>query len=109
MTSDEQQQSVWNRQLSARGKVIIFVGLLLFTVSPILSALTASAIARWCGSRLDEANVHPCIILGVDAGGLLYKMFVAGWLAMFTIPLGLILIVAITIQMLSERKRQAPR
>jgi hypothetical protein len=109
MTPNEQQQSVWNRQLSARGKVIIFVGLLLFTVSPILSAMTASGIARLCGSRLDESGVHPCIILGVDAGGLLYRMFVAGWLAMFTIPFGLLLTVAITIQMLSERKRQAAR
>ena len=109
MTSNEQQQSVWNRQLSTRGKVIIFIVLLLFTISPILSAMTALAIARWCGSRLDESGAHPCIILGVDAGGLLYEMFVAGWLAMFTIPLGLILIVAIIIQMLSERKRQVAR
>jgi hypothetical protein len=36
----------------------------------------------------DEASVHRCVILGIDIGGLLALMFVAGWFALATIPLG---------------------
>ena len=90
MSPNEQQpkQSSMDREISLRGKVIIYVVLLLFTFAPILSAMIASAVASCCGARLDESGVHPCVILGVDVGGVLYKMAVAGWFALLTVPVG---------------------
>lgn len=40
---------------------------------------------------MDESSSHPFIIGGVDFGGLLYAMFVAGWLSLLTIPVGLMI------------------
>jgi hypothetical protein len=54
---------------------------------------------------VDEAGSHPCIIGGVDFGGLLYAMFLAGWVRLFTIPLGLIIMLVWTVMFVTERKR----
>jgi uncharacterized membrane protein len=61
---------------------------------PLLTLLSAVLFASAFGCLLDEGSIHPCIVLGVDFGGLLYPMAVGGWFVMFTIPLaGLALIV----------------
>ncbi|GAA5514459.1 hypothetical protein Dcar01_03215 [Deinococcus carri] len=62
----------------------------LFTFGPLLSVLLASAVATTHGCALDEGSVHPCIIAGWDAGGLLYGLGVLGWLMLVTLPLGAI-------------------
>jgi hypothetical protein len=68
--------------------------ILLFGALPLLSLLLAMTIASPFGFQLDEGNVHPCVIFGLDFGALLYAMAVSGWFALFTMPLaGLALIV----------------
>src|SRR5262249_53017902 len=61
---------------------------------PVLSMLAASAIARSHGCKLDEGNAHPCVVLGVDLGKLLYSMAVMVWLALMTVPIGAIALAA---------------
>ena len=68
--------------------------ILLLGAFPLLSLLLAVLFASAFGCQLDEGSVHPCLILGLDFGGLLYPMAVGGWFVVFTIPLaGLALIV----------------
>ncbi len=42
------------------------------------------------GCRLDEAGTYPCVVAGVDVGGLLSFLFVLGWLMLVTIPVGVL-------------------
>jgi len=53
------------------------------------AAITAAGgfSLRPFGCQLDEGSVHPCVVLSLDFGGLLYPMAVGGWFVMFTIPL----------------------
>lgn len=83
--------------MTARIVIWGYVFLILYTISPILSVLISSAIAGALGAQLDEGSQHPAYLLGVDIGGLLSMMFVMGWLALVTIPTGLIALVAFTI------------
>ena len=108
MSSAQQAKaSIMSRQLSARGIFIAYLVIVLFAAAPILSVVIASGIAHAYGARLDEAGSHPCVVHGVDIGGLLYDMFVAGWFMLLTIPLGLLSILALTIMVLKERKQNA--
>lgn len=76
------------RFLSVRGMAWMLAAIILFTTAPILSLLLSSGIASWQGCHLNEAAAHPCVVLGIDIGGLLTFMFVAGWLALMTMPAG---------------------
>lgn len=69
--------------------VVIFI-ILTLAISPFLVTMTAGTIANHYGCDLDEGSIHPCIVNGVDIGGTLYTMGVLGWLALGTIPLGMI-------------------
>lgn len=59
-----------------------------FALLPIISVITSIGIASIAGCHLNEASAHPCAVLGVDIGRLLALMFVAGWFALATVPLG---------------------
>jgi hypothetical protein len=87
----------------------IYSLIVLFTTAPIISVVIASTIASKCGCRLDEGNVHSCMVLGHDLGPLLYQMFVAGWFMLLTIPSGLLAFVAFTITVVVEAKRARKR
>ena len=82
----------------------IYLLILLYMLAPILCVLLASAVASATGSRLDEGNAHPCIILGCDFGWLLYALFVSGWFVFLTVPTGLLAIV-VTILVRGFRRR----
>ncbi|MDX2288970.1 MAG: hypothetical protein NW217_09140 [Hyphomicrobiaceae bacterium] len=75
---------VWFRSIAG---VIVLV-----LISPILSAVIAGWIASSNGCTLNEGNVHPCLINGVDWGDTLYTMFVVAWLGLATIPYAVILL-----------------
>ena len=80
----------WSRGLNAKALALI----LLFGAFPLLTLLSAVLFASAFDCQLDEGSIHPCVVLGLDFGGLLYPMAVGGWFVMFTIPLaGLALIV----------------
>jgi hypothetical protein len=78
------------RHILFHGLVILFI--LVLAISPLLSAMLAGTIANNYGCDLDEGSVHPCIVNGNDIGDTLYTLGVLGWLALGTIPLGLIAI-----------------
>ena len=88
------------RSLKKKTIFVIYLVFILFTTAPILSVLIASGIATSCGCKVDEGSAHPCIIYGVDIGGLLYKMGVAGWFMIVTIPIGLIGLFLFTLYLL---------
>jgi hypothetical protein len=64
------------------------IAILLFALLPIISVMVSSGIASLASCQLNEAASHSCVVLGVDIGGLLTLMFVAGWLALATVPAG---------------------
>jgi len=71
--------------------LVIFI-ILLLAISPLLSAMLAGTIANRYGCELDEGSIHPCVVDGNDIGDTLYTLGMLGWLALGTIPLGLIAI-----------------
>ena len=86
-----------DRVFGMRRNFALFVFILLYTIAPILSVLLSSAIASTLGCELNEGDVHPCNCFGMNIGGLLTTMFVSGWLALVTLPTGLIAMIAFPI------------
>lgn len=80
--------------------VLVYVAIALVAVAPLIPVLLASAIASATGTRLNEAQAQPCIVLGKDISGLLYSMFMMGWFGMFTFPLGLLAAVGYSLYLL---------
>jgi hypothetical protein len=68
--------------------------ILLFGAAPVISVLIAATVANVQGCQLDEGNVHPCVVLGADLGGLLYGMGVLGWMALMTVPMAALALLA---------------
>ncbi len=67
---------------------LILVGIIAVAAAPVMSVAVASGIASANGCKLNEADAHPCVLLGFDWGGVLYGMFVMAWFAIATVPLG---------------------
>ena len=88
---------------------IAYSALLLFTIAPILSAFLADLIAAIFGATLDEGSAHPCLVGAYDLGPLLYSMLVYGWLMLMTVPVGIILILALTISLVVARRLDSKR
>jgi len=78
-------------------KLLGFLGILLFTVFPIISVLTASFISDRLGIRINEGSPPVYEILGINIGPYLYDMFVAGFFIFYTAPIGLVLMIAYSI------------
>ncbi|MCP8882911.1 hypothetical protein NIM87_05325 [Devosia sp. XJ19-1] len=62
--------------------------ILLFALAPVISVIVAGWLAEANGCVLHEGNINPCLIGGADWGGTLYMLFVLGWFALATLPLG---------------------
>ena len=67
---------------------LFLVMIALFAFAPIISVIAASLIAEANGCGLDEGSIHPCLVAGSDLGSTLYTLFVLGWFALATLPLG---------------------
>jgi hypothetical protein len=88
--------------------VSLTIGLL-----PIASVIVAGTLANTYGCTLHEGFPNPCIILGKDRGDLLYTMGVAGWFMFFSIPIGLMgvlasLILALILFLVGRSKKRSP-
>lgn len=57
-------------------------------VLPLAFTLVAFLVASAAGCALDESGIHPCVIGGVDWGGLLAFMGMMFWLSFVSIPAG---------------------
>jgi hypothetical protein len=62
--------------------------IVLFAAAPLILVLIATVIANANGCTLNEAQLHPCVVFGVDWGGMLYGMAVMGWLGIVTLQFG---------------------
>ena len=62
--------------------------ILFFALAPVISVFLASFIAEANACPLNEGTVNPCMLAGVDLGPTLYTLFVLGWFALATLPLG---------------------
>jgi hypothetical protein len=78
-----------------RQPLLVFGLLVLYTFGPFLCVLVGATIAHLMGIRVDES------------GGLLYALCMAGWLALITIPTGLLAILVNTAAVLFERRIEA--
>jgi|KBSSwiStaDraftv2_1062776.scaffolds.fasta_scaffold171494_2 TRAP-type C4-dicarboxylate transport system permease small subunit len=65
--------------------------------SPVAVTYTAGLIALLIGCDLNEASVHPCPLLGVNIGPLLYGMGLAVWFVSLTVLAGLLALVVLVI------------
>jgi TRAP-type C4-dicarboxylate transport system permease small subunit len=68
-----------------------------FAFSPVAVTYTAGLIAVAVGCDLNEASVHPCPLLGVNIGPLLYGMGLAVWFVSLTVLAGLLALVVLVI------------
>lgn len=69
--------------------ILVFPGIILLGIFPILIAMLAGLITQLFGQTLNEGNPPDIPIIG----GILYSMGVMGWFAMLTIPCALIALV----------------
>jgi hypothetical protein len=92
-----------NRSTAVRplspGKSFLRSALIVFALafSPIAVTYTAGLIALLIGCDLNEAPVHPCPLLGVNIGPLLYGMGLAVWFVSLTVLAGLLALVVLVI------------
>ncbi|RDE08544.1 hypothetical protein [Pelagibacterium lacus] len=70
------------------GYGLVLAVIVLVALGPVISVYLAYLVAEPNGCRLDEAGVYPCVINGVDYGGLLAGMAIMGWLMLASIPFG---------------------
>lgn len=54
-------------------------------MSPLVSVAIAGLITDLNGCGLHEGFVQPCVVFGVDLGGLLYNMAALGWLMLISL------------------------
>jgi hypothetical protein len=63
------------------------ISLVLLFAAPILIPAFAFFLGALLGCRVDESNVHPCSVLGIDIGGVLAMTMLVPFLApVFWIP-----------------------
>lgn len=68
----------WGRRLMLAATALVWTPALLFALGFGLAHLT--------GCRVDEGSVHPCLVAGLDIGGLLYALLIMGWLVIAALP-----------------------
>ena len=71
-------------------RLLMLIGVVI-CVLPLISVVASSMIASAFDCELHEGFANPCLIAGRDYGGLLVNMFVAGWLMLLTLPMGLLI------------------
>lgn len=70
----------------ARGLKIALAAILAVAAAPFLLALGSGLVATVLGCPLDESDVHPCVIFGVDLGYPLYATALTGLIMLFDLP-----------------------
>ncbi|TFZ57492.1 hypothetical protein E4V01_14400 [Methylorubrum sp. Q1] len=54
--------------------------------TPALLFALGFGLAHLTGCRVDEGSAHPCLVAGIDIGGLLYTLLMMGWLVILALP-----------------------
>jgi len=71
--------------------------IILLSLFPVLLAMLAGGIGGSMGCNINEAGTDECIRAGIHFGTLLNGMVVIGWLAILTVPAGVIAFIMWTI------------
>lgn len=66
-------------------RIRMLVTLVVIGIAPMASVVTAGAVADLNGCGLHEGYPQPCLVLGVDIGGILHTMVVMGWLMLISL------------------------
>ena len=66
-------------------RIWLLILMVLIGIAPLASVALAGLIAELNGCGLHEGFAQPCIVAGVDIGGLLYTMTVMGWLMLVSL------------------------
>jgi hypothetical protein len=64
--------------------------LTLLVLAPFLCTLAAALVAFVLRCDLDEGNIHPCPVFGVDLGYPLYFFGMMFWFGFFSLPIAAI-------------------
>lgn len=67
---------------------LALLAIAVFAFWPLASVYFTYLVADANGCTVNEATVHPCMVMGMDWGGLLYATGVMGWFMLATLPLG---------------------
>lgn len=59
---------------------------------PLIATLLTALVAGLAGCEVNEGGPTPCMIMGMDAGGLLSAMLTMGWFGLLTIPILMMLV-----------------
>ena len=62
------------------------IGLCVLAMLPLVFILLTALLAGLMGCEVNDGGALPCIVGGVDFGGLLSGMLALGWLGLLTIP-----------------------
>jgi hypothetical protein len=82
------------KRFPAMGYLIVLVVIVFLATLPLISVFATYLIADANACTVNEANVHPCVVMGTDIGGLLYFLGMMGWFMLATIPLGAMAVLA---------------
>ena len=72
---------------------------MLIAVSPLILVGLVDLIASLSGCDVNEGGIQPCMVAGVDIGGILYSLFMSGWYLFITFPIGAVLFIGSLIWM----------
>ena len=64
---------------------------IVIAVCPLILVWSVDLIAELNGCSLNEGSIQPCIVAGMDIGGVLYSIFMSGWYLFITFPVGAVL------------------
>lgn len=85
----------------------IIVAIAAFALLPMLIMMLVAPLAALLGCQVTDIGPTECIVLGTDAGGLLYAALNAGSFALITIPfLMLIVVLWLLVEAFVARRRR---
>jgi hypothetical protein len=98
--------------MARRLMIWALVAIVLLAALPMLSLVLSVAFASGFDCTLNEGDIHPCVVLGLDFGQLLYIMSLGGFItAMVAVPLATLLLVVwlivLIVLLLLRRRRPA--
>ncbi len=88
-----------------RWYLLVLLLIALFTVLPVFTTVLGAVIANDHGCAVNEGNINPCVIDGVDQGQTLAFMGMSFLYLLLTFPLGILFFVVWLIVLLVHRSR----
>jgi hypothetical protein len=87
-----QMEPVKKKILRPRWLWLALLGIILFTVGPLLIALPSVLVATILGCS--SSNAGACTVFGIDIKDFLYFLAVFHWFLLFTVPVGALAFIA---------------